>query len=182
MEPVFSIIIPTFNIENCIVECLQSIGAQTLNREKFELIVVDDCSSDDTCAKANEFLKNSDLKSEFRRHSANKGPGMPRNTGIGLAKGNFLLFVDGDDCLSANCLEELEKIVNEGPKHMDAIAYNWDYLSTNSLCDESSSGKGIISQRKGKPLVGQRRDLGLALLPQSERVKLFLGMGMERNP
>jgi poly(ribitol-phosphate) beta-N-acetylglucosaminyltransferase len=179
MEPIFSIIIPTFNIEHYIVECLQSIEAQTLSREKFELIVVDDCSSDDTCVKVNNLLKNSTLKSQFRRHSENKGPGIPRNTGLDLAKGDFLLFVDGDDCLPSNCLEELEKIVNEAPKSMDAISYNWDYLSNNSLCGERSSDKGLVAQRRGKPLVGQRRDLDLALLPQIERVKLFLGMGMD---
>jgi poly(ribitol-phosphate) beta-N-acetylglucosaminyltransferase len=179
VAPVFSIIIPTFNIEHCIVECLQSIEAQTLSREKFELIVVDDCSSDNTCAKVNGLLKNSTLKSRFRRHSANKGPGIPRNTGVDLARGDFLLFVDGDDCLHINCLEELEKIVNEAPKHMDAIAYNWDYLSTNSFCGKRSSDKKLVPQRRAKPLAGQRRDLDLALLPQIERVKLFLRMEMD---
>jgi poly(ribitol-phosphate) beta-N-acetylglucosaminyltransferase len=179
VEPIFSIIIPTYNLEHFIVDCLQSIEAQTINREKFELIVVDDCSSDDTCIKVNELLKNSSLKSQFRRHSTNKGPGIPRNTGIDLARGVFLLFVDGDDFLPANCLEELEQIVNEAPHDMDAIAYNWDFLKTSSSCDESPSDKGLVGQRRDKPSVGQRRDLDLALLPQIERVKLFLGMGMD---
>ena len=62
MKRIFSIIIPTYNLENCIVECLQSIEAQTISREKFELIVVDDCSSDNTCKNIYEFLKNSTLK------------------------------------------------------------------------------------------------------------------------
>jgi poly(ribitol-phosphate) beta-N-acetylglucosaminyltransferase len=179
VEPVFSIIIPTYNLELCIVECLQSIEAQTISREKFELIVVDDCSSDDTCIKVNDFLKNSTLKSQFRRHSENKGPGIPRNTGTDLARGVFLLFVDGDDFLPANCLEELEKIVSGAPHDMDAVAFNWDYLKTNSMCDGSPSDKRFVIQGRDKPSIGQRRDLALALLPQVERVKLFLGMGMD---
>jgi poly(ribitol-phosphate) beta-N-acetylglucosaminyltransferase len=179
VNPIFSIIIPTFNIENYIVECLQSIEAQTLSREKFELIVVDDCSSDDTCAKVNGLLRNSTLNSQFRAHSANKGPGIPRNTGIDLARGEFLIFVDGDDCLSANCLEELEKIISAAPKYIDAVAYNWDYLIEDTFGDERFSDKGLVDQRRGQTLVGQRRDLDLALLPQIERVKLFLGMEMD---
>ena len=177
--PIFSIIIPTYNLEHYIVDCLQSMESQTINREKFELIVVDDCSSDDTCIKVNDFLKNSTLKSQFRRHSTNKGPGIPRNTGIDIARGVFLLFVDGDDFLPANCLEELERIVSEAPHDLDAVAYNWDFLKANSSWDKSSSGKELLAQRRNKPSAGQRRDLDLALLPQTERVKQFLGMGMD---
>ena len=179
MKRIFSIIIPTYNLENCIVECLQSIEAQTISREKFELIVVDDCSSDNTCKNIYEFLKNSTLKSQFRRNSKNRGPGIPRNTGIDLARGDFLLFVDGDDFLASNCLEELERVVSEATHDIDAVAYNWDYLETNSLCDDSPSEMGLVAQRRDKPSVGQRRDLDLTLLPQIERVKQFLGMGMD---
>ena len=179
VEPIFSVIIPTFNIENCVVECLRSIETQTLSKEKFELIVIDDCSTDKTCVKVKNFLKNSPVKSQFLRHSVNKGPGIPRNTGVGLSRGDFLIFVDGDDCLPANCLEEIEKIISDDPKNIDAVAYNWDYLSTEPLYDERPYDTELIAQKRGEGSVGQRKDLDLALLPQVERVKLFLAMEMD---
>ena len=179
VEPIFSVIIPTFNIENCVVECLRSIETQTLSKEKFELIVIDDCSTDKTCVKVKNFLKNSPVKSQFLRHSVNKGPGIPRNTGVGLSRGDFLIFVDGDDSLPANCLEEIEKIISDDPKNIDAVAYNWDYLSTEPLYDERPYDTELIAQKRGEGSVGQRKDLDLALLPQVERVKLFLAMEMD---
>ena len=116
MKPQFSIIVPTFNLELYITECLASMESQTIKKENFELIIVDDCSSDTTCSRVSDFLKNSAIKSQFHQLPKNQGPGAARNAGINFAKGTFLIFVDGDDYLSNNCLEEIEKVSKEA-KH-----------------------------------------------------------------
>ena len=127
--------------------------SQTIKKENFELIIVDDCSSDTTCSRVSDFLKNSAIKSQFHQLPKNQGPGAARNAGINFAKGTFLIFVDGDDYLSNNCLEEIEKVINMCPNDVDAIAYNWAYL------ENEETGTNI------HPLNGQRKDLNLALLP-----------------
>jgi poly(ribitol-phosphate) beta-N-acetylglucosaminyltransferase len=167
MKPQFSIIVPTFNLELYITECLASVESQTIKKENFELIIVDDCSSDTTCSRVSDFLKNSAIKSQFHQLPKNQGPGAARNAGINFAKGTFLIFVDGDDYLSNNCLEEIEKVINMYPNDVDAIAYNWAYL------ENEETGTNI------HPLNGQRKDLNLALLPTLDRVKSYLGMNMD---
>lgn len=171
MKPLFSIIVPTFNLEPYITDCLESVESQTISKESFELIIVDDCSSDSTSTKITDFLKNSAIKSQFHQLSNNQGPGAARNIGINFSKGVFLLFLDGDDSLSENCLEEIEQVINEGPHDTDAIAYDWTYLETR----ESHTYRTQNVQH----LNGQRRDLNLALLPTLDRVKSYLGMGMD---
>ncbi len=170
MRPKFSIIVPTFNLELYITECLRSIESQTIGKDKFELIIVDDRSSDTTCTKIKSFLENSLVESRFHQLSTNQGPGVARNKGIDLAKGDFLLFVDGDDGLSKDCLEEIETIISKSAHDIDAIAYNWDYLENKTLGNIGSHDKALN---------GQRRDLDLALLPPKDRVKSYLGMGMD---
>ena len=171
MKPIFSIIVPTYNLEPYIIDCLKSIECQTINKKSFELIIIDDRSTDTTCSKINDFLKDSTIKNQFHHLPKNQGPGAARNVGVNLAKGAFLIFVDGDDCLSNNCLEEIEKTINECPDDVDAIAYNWSYLENK----ESGSNPNLITQPRNK----QRKDLNLALLPTLDRVKSYLGMNMD---
>jgi poly(ribitol-phosphate) beta-N-acetylglucosaminyltransferase len=171
MKPQFSIIVPTFNLEPYIINCLESVESQTICKESFELIIIDDCSTDGTCSKINDFLKNSTIKNQFHQLHKNQGPGAARNVGINFAKGVFLIFMDGDDCLSNNCLEEIEKVINECPNEIDAIAYNWSYLE-----NEESGHKPTLNTQ---PSNGQRKDLNLALLPTLDRVKSYLGMNMD---
>jgi poly(ribitol-phosphate) beta-N-acetylglucosaminyltransferase len=171
MEPLFSIIVPTFNLEPYITDCLESIESQTISKESFELIIIDDCSSDATCSKITDFFKNSTITSQFHQLPDNQGPGAARNVGINNAKGIFLLFVDGDDCLSENCLEEIEKVINECPNDVDAIAYNWAYLDNG----EPGPNPTLNTQPRDR----QRKDLNLALLPTLDRVKSYLGMNMD---
>lgn len=170
MKPLFSIIIPTFNLEKYITECLQSIESQTISKEKFELILVDDCSKDSTCARIQDYLKNSTLKIQLHQLAVNQGPGVARNKGVDLAKGIFLLFIDGDDCLAKNCLKELEAVISKSTDNIDAIAYNWSYLESREPNTNSSPNTTPT---------GQRKDLDSALLPPIDRVKQYLRMGMD---
>ena len=163
MDPLFSIIVPTFNLEPYINDCLESLESQTISKESFELIIVDDCSIDATCRKVTDFLKNSTIKSQFHQLPNNQGPGAARNLGVNFAKGVFVIFVDGDDCLLSNCLEEIEKEIILSAHDIDAIAYNWTYLQTG----ETDPNPTLKLQH----LNGQRRDLNLALLPTLDRVK-----------
>lgn len=88
--PFFSVIIPTYNRAAVLREALDSVFAQTF--ADYEVIVVDDGSTDDTASVLAEYGQRVRL---FRQ--ANQGPGAARNTGIANALGDFLAFLDSDD-------------------------------------------------------------------------------------
>lgn len=100
-----SIIIPVYNAEKYIGKCLNSIKKQTYSN--YEIIIVDDGSKDNSlkiCEKFKNENKNIILKIFTQK---NKGPSSARNKGIVNAKGDYITFVDSDDYLEENLLENL---------------------------------------------------------------------------
>lgn len=99
-----SVIIPVFNQEDYIPTTLDSILNQDF--KDFEIIVIDDGSTDDSLEIINDKLSNTKIQHKII-HQENSGVGSARNRGIDEACGEYLLFVDGDDYISSNHLSEL---------------------------------------------------------------------------
>lgn len=101
----FSIVITTFNNEDFIKKTLNSVINQTLNNKQYEIIVVDDYSTDSTW----DFLQQTNVEnlSIYRLAKNSGGPSLPRNKGIELSKGEFIHFLDGDDWLENDILEKI---------------------------------------------------------------------------
>ena len=93
-SPFFSIIIPVYNgLSHDLSICLESIWQQPLSPSLYEVICVDDCSTDDTREWLDEeATKHSNLR--IIKHTVNKRQGGGRNTGVKVAKGKYLLFID----------------------------------------------------------------------------------------
>ena len=110
--PAISIIIPMYNTEKYIKQCLESVAAQTF--KDYEVIVIDDCSTDNS-VRIVESLKNDfdDRLQLFKMKKNNGSPGLPRNKGIKLAKGKYIVFLDSDDLFIDTALEELFTIAEE---------------------------------------------------------------------
>src|SRR5680860_647349 len=102
-EPTISIILPIYNVEDYLVECLDSIAAQKYG--DYELVVVDDGSPDGS-RKIAEGYAAADPRIRILTRE-NGGLGAARNTGIRSARGSFLTFVDSDDVLPPNALLSL---------------------------------------------------------------------------
>lgn len=100
-----SIIIPCYNVERYIAKCIESVYRQGLPETDFELIIINDESTDETLSSANEITKNKDNVKIISQK--NKGLGGARNTGIYYASGKYLLFLDADDHLISNVLSDL---------------------------------------------------------------------------
>ena len=95
---VLSIIIPVYNVEKYIARCLDSIYALLMKAEQFEVLCIDDCSLDGSCAIIEEYQKRyTNLR--LIHHKDNLRQGGARNTGIREAKGEYCMFVDADDSL-----------------------------------------------------------------------------------
>ena len=101
-----SVIIPVYNAEKYLAVCLESIFIQTL--KDFEVIVVDDCSTDNSVAVAESFLEKFGGRLKIFSLSENtRTPGLPRNVGLENACGKYIFFVDADDFIINSTLEEL---------------------------------------------------------------------------
>lgn len=105
MNPFISIIIPVYNTEKYISDCLDSILAQTY--KNFEVIIIDDGSTDNSLSICNTYKEKN--KNISVLHIENSGVSAARNTGIKHAKGEFLLFVDSDDTLYEYSLSKFIK-------------------------------------------------------------------------
>lgn len=102
--PKISIIIPVYNAEKYIGECLESCVNQSL--EEIEIIVVNDCSPDNSIKIAEKFQK-SDSRVRIINHKENKRQGGARNTGVQEALGEYIWFVDSDDYINTFACQAL---------------------------------------------------------------------------
>lgn len=116
-----SIIIPIYNVEKYVSECLCSVIAQTYSGP-MECILVDDCGGDRSMDIVNDIISsyNGEIKFHILHHKNNRGLSAARNTGIMSAIGEYLLFLDSDDKLLPNSIETLVAIVNKYP-HIDMV-------------------------------------------------------------
>ena len=104
MENSVSIIIPTFNSESSLPETLDSVLEQTY--QNWECLIVDDGSTDDTGNIINKYIARDGRFSTYsRKASLSKGPSTCRNIGWRNSRGNFVIFLDSDDLLAPDCLE-----------------------------------------------------------------------------
>lgn len=104
MQIDISVIIPVYNVENYIDECIQSVLTQ--NFANMEVLCVEDGSSDDSLQRL-KMLARKDSRIRIIVHDTNKGLSEARNTGLRQAKGKYVLFVDSDDCLVSNAVKSL---------------------------------------------------------------------------
>ncbi len=91
-----SVIVSTYNRRKILQRTINSLLNQTVSREAFEVIVVDDCSSDDTRAYMNH-LRELAPSVVYIRHDANRGRVVTRNDGIRAARGDIVIFLDDDN-------------------------------------------------------------------------------------
>lgn len=105
-----SIVVPCFNSASYLCECLDSLVNQT--HKDLEMILVDDCSSDNTSEIMNEYAKR-DKRIKVLRNKENKGAGFSRNRGLDIAKGEYITFVDSDDFLDLDVYEKVNEIIEK---------------------------------------------------------------------
>ena len=111
-----SIIVPVYDIEEYLVECIESILAQTWKH--FEIILVDDGSTDSSGKMCDEYAEK--YNCIFVIHKKNGGLSSARNAGIDVARGNYLAFIDSDDVVHPDYLRELVNIVEK--ENADLVA------------------------------------------------------------
>ncbi len=108
-----SIIIPVYNVEAYIEECLASVVAQSDAKANIECIIVDDCGPDNSAAIAKHFIDSyqGDIRFTFMQREKNGGLSAARNTGIESATGEYVYFLDSDDTIVPECMELMYGLV-----------------------------------------------------------------------
>lgn len=125
--PKFSIITPCYNSFELMSRYFESFINQSYN--DFELIIVDDCSTDGSYEKLKEYAKESQkLNIKVTRTDDNSGPGNARNKGIEIAESEWITFVDNDDWVSVDLLAKVNKIIEE--YNVNCVIYDY-YLKTD---------------------------------------------------
>ena len=132
-NPKISVIVPCYNAEKYLKECLDSIVNQTL--KDIEVICINDGSKDNTLNILEKYAQKDNRIKVYSQE--NKGPGISRNLGIEVANGDFISLLDSDDIFELNMLEELYKTATE--RNTDIlICRSIEYINNEKRLQEST--------------------------------------------
>ena len=132
MLPKVSIIIPIYNVEPYVEECLQSVMRQSYG-ERIECILVDDCGTDNSMEVAEQLIEvyNGPIEFKVLHHEYNRGLSAARNTAMDAACGDYVYFLDSDDWISDDCIEKLTQPLGFG--QYDFVIGHYDRDGKDSL-------------------------------------------------
>jgi glycosyltransferase involved in cell wall biosynthesis len=130
-----SIIIPVYNTEKFIKKCIDSCLNQNIQNNNYEIIIINDGSTDNSLEIINSYVKNNDNIHVFSQ--SNKKQGSARNNGLTKAVGEYIWFIDSDDWINENILKELIDYVFE--KKPDILRFDAVNHFPNQLIRERKS-------------------------------------------
>lgn len=145
-----SIVIPAHNVDAYISKCIHSCLNQDINSEDYEIVIINDGSTDNTLEIIQNFercFQNFTIVSQ-----ENLGTGIARNVGLSRAKGEYIWFIDADDWISPNCLSNILKKLSE----IDILAMGCVRVSDNfedfqeNVTKNSQISNGIDLLKKNK--------------------------------
>jgi len=142
-KPLLSVIIPVYNVEKFVEECVLSVFNQNLEQKDFEIILVNDGSTDNSLEICRNIEKNNE--NVYVISQQNRGLSGARNTGIKHSRGEYLYFIDSDDFLEPGYLSDFLKI---------ALANNYDFVGF---------GSKRVSHRYKDMLISSREELHFKL-------------------
>lgn len=140
-SPKYSIITPMYNSFDLMAKYFDSLEKQTY--KNFEVIIVDDCSTDNSYEEACEYAKKSSVNISVHKSKMNLGPGNARNIGMSVAHGEWVTFIDNDDWVDIDTLEKINFVLEQ--KNVNCVIY--DYYVTNG--NEKKASRSMYSAKKG---------------------------------
>lgn len=141
-NPLLSVIIPVYNAQDVLPIALDSILSQGISN--MEIILVDDGSRDDSLKVCQQYARQ-DERIRYRSQ-ANGGPGAARNTGLGMAKGQYISFVDSDDSMLPG---SLRKMLDSAQKEAaDMVIAHFNILINNQVLDRGYIKENLSVNRQ----------------------------------
>ncbi|MDO5848655.1 MAG: glycosyltransferase family 2 protein [Methanobrevibacter sp.] len=141
MSSQISVVIPVYNQEKYLKECLDSVVNQTIGIENIEVIAVNDKSTDKSLDILNEYA-NKYPSFKIISHEENKGAGAAKNTGIKHVTSDYLTFLDSDDFLEKDALKSSLNLIKDN--NCDLLLFNWKLYPI----DEESIHKPNIAKNQ----------------------------------
>ncbi|OYP65331.1 glycosyltransferase [Prevotella sp. P2-180] len=150
-HPILSIIIPLYNCEKYIKQCLDTIFRQEMNESEFEVIVIDDGSKDNGYSLASEYAKRHQNILVVKQE--NQGVACARNNALEKATGDYVTFVDADDMLVFGSLGKLIKIAVDNKADIVKAAHK--EVPEDAVCEDFSSNhdNGSIQVMTGEEAI-----------------------------
>ncbi len=130
LDPLVSIVIPVYNVEDYLEKCVNSVINQSY--KNIEIILVDDGSSDNSGKICDKFAGIDSRISVI--HKSNEGAGLARNIGINRAKGKYIGFIDSDDYISEHAVEKC--VVNAERECADVVLFDRCAVSSDGTVQE----------------------------------------------
>lgn len=150
-----SIIIPVYNVADYVEKCILSVLGQTY--KNIEIILVDDGSTDASVTICDLYASNKE--NIIAVHQKNKGVSEARKSGLKKASGNFIAFIDADDWVEKDYIEELYKAITQSKADMASCAYYEDYRDTSKLIKNGSKSIRLYSGKAAIKAVNERKDI-----------------------
>lgn len=145
-QPWLSILIPVYNVENYIEECVKSITSQ--NVSGVEIIALDDCSTDSSLEKLKNLSAIVNPPINILLHTNNRGLSAARNTMIDAARGTYIWFLDSDDLLNAGAIDELKEVIQKYSP--DLVMCDFNVLRSIQKNKHIWRGENHVSTFSGK--------------------------------
>lgn len=157
-----SVIVPIYNVETYLEDCIISLVNQTY--ENIEIILVDDGSTDNSFEVCQKYVSNSKVK---LIHQENKGVSAARNKGMKKASGDYLAFVDPDDYVANNYLDTLYKLIKETSAQIsivasDSVKENINYVAQEEYLEINLEKKVELSKQETLDVMLSRNGFGIA--------------------
>lgn len=144
-----SVIIPIYNVEQYIEECIASVAAQTY--KDFDIIAINDCSTDSSLEILRECIDKYNIPKDrisIIDHERNRGISAARNTGILHSTAEYLYFLDSDDIITPDCLEKLVKASLQHGKSMDMVVGNYRIDGPELGCPHITVKRSWLNRKK----------------------------------
>lgn len=159
MKKIISVIIPCYNVEAYLDRCLLSVINQTIGIEKFEIICIDDHSTDNTLSKLMSWEKEYPESICVIQCQQNGRQGTARNIGLSYANTEWIAFVDSDDWLEEDYLEQLYHIAEDG---------DFDIVACDSMRDDSIVYRLATQEEREKSDIS--RDISIKTIDERKRL------------
>lgn len=152
MSKSITVIIPIYNVEAYIADCIKSLAEQTY--KGFDIIAVDDCCTDDSIKTMLDAINTYTLPKErihIVRHERNRGLSAARNTGIKESKADYVFFLDSDDTISKDCIELMHNTIemyDAKGTSVDMVIGDYAFDGPEIGCPKLTAPEGILNRKK----------------------------------